>query len=37
MFFNKKISETVSDKEFDELLATLANEGPIFHDEEDDR
>lgn len=37
MFFNKKISETVSDKKFDELLATLANEGPIFHDEEDDR
>lgn len=37
MFFSKKMNEIASDKEFDELLTTLANEGPIFHDEEDDR
>lgn len=37
MFFNKKNNEVASDKEYDELLAALANEGPIFHDEEDDR
>ncbi|GEM_PF-4879631 len=35
MFFDKKINESPRDKEFDELLASLASEGPIFHDEED--
>lgn len=38
MFFNsKKEDYEYADEEFDKLLKNLAEEGPIFHDEDEDR